>query len=249
MSRQTMPLGEGEVRVYLADPDRITSRPDAALVLSPDDRAHVSRFRFERDQNLARASRALQRYALSACAPVDASAWEFAADDNGKPFIVAPTMSPALSFSVANTSGLVACAVNRGCPVGIDVERVRSDVPFGVVERCWSREERATFDGLAPDDQRRRFVEMWTVKEAYAKARGLGLSIDLRHVEVLFNDVEPQLRLDPSLQDDAAGWCLFVWAPTPSHAAAVCLRTGGGRPVRFVRAWLGGESLPLVNPS
>ena len=248
MSRQTMPLGEGEVRVYLADPDLITSRPDAALVLSPDDRAHVSRFRFERDQNLARASRVLQRYALSACAPVEASAWQFEADDHGKPFIVTPTIAPALCFSVANTSGLVACVVTRERHVGIDVEGLRSDLLFGVVERCWSREERATFDGLAPADQRRRFVEMWTAKEAYAKARGLGLSIDLRHVEILFSDVEPQLRLDPSLQDDAAAWRLFVWAPTPSHAAAVCLRTEG-RPVRFVRAWLGGEPPPRADPS
>ena len=243
-----MTLGEGEVRAYLADPASITSRPDAALVLSPDDRAHVSRFRFERDQNLARASRALQRYALSACAPVEASAWQFAADDHGKPFIVAPTIAPAFSFSAANTSGLVACVVNRERHVGIDVEGVRAEVLFGVVERCWSREERATFNGLAPADQRRRFVEIWTAKEAYAKARGLGLSIDLRHVEILFGDVEPQLRLDPSLEDDAAAWQLFVWAPTPSHAAAVCLRTEG-QPVRFVRAWLGTESPPLVDPS
>ena len=243
-----MTLGEGEVRAYLADPERITSRPDAALVLSPDDRAHVSRFRFERDQTLARASRALQRYALSACAPVAASDWQFAADDRGKPFIVTPTVTPALSFSVANTSGLVACVVNRERHVGIDVEGVRSEVPFGVVERCWSREERATFDGLVPADQGRRFVEMWTAKEAYAKARGLGLSIDLRHVEILFSDAEPQLRLDPCLQDDAGAWRLFVWAPTRSHAAAVCLRTEG-RPVRFVRTWLGGESPPLADPS
>ena len=243
-----MTLGEGEVRAYLAEPDRITGRPGAALVLSSDDRAHVSRFRFERDQNLAQASRALQRFALSACAPVVASAWQFAADDHGKPFIVSPTIAPALFFSVANTMGLVACVVSREREVGIDVESVRSDVPFGVVERCWSTEERAAFDGLAPADQRRRFVEIWTAKEAYTKARGLGLSIDLRHVEILFSDLLPRLRLDPSLQDDAAAWHLVVWAPTPSHAAAVCLRTER-RPVRFVREWFGDEPTASVDPS
>ena len=236
-----MTLGEDEVCAYLADPDRVRSRQDAEHVLSPDDRAHVSRFRFERDRHLALASRALQRFALSACARVAPSAWQFAADDHGKPRITAPTTSPPLAFSVANTPGLVACAVNHGRCVGIDVEGVRSDIPFGVVERCWSRDERNTFDALAPVDQRRRFVETWTAKEAYVKARGLGLSLDLRHVEVLFIDGQPQLRLDPSFEDDATQWHLTLWAPTSSHAAAVCVRTDG-RPVRVVPIWL--EALP-----
>ena len=232
-----MTLGEHDVRAYLGDPDRVRSRQDAEQVLSADDRAHVSRFRFERDQHLALASRALQRFALSACARVEPSAWQFAADEYGKPRITTPIMSPPLAFSAANTSGLVACAVNHTRCVGIDVEGLRSDIPVGVVRRCWSTDERATFEALSPADQRRRFVETWTAKEAYVKARGLGLSLDLRHVEVIFGGHRPQLRLDPAVEDDAAQWHLTIWAPTPSHAAAVCVRADG-RPVRVVPIWL-----------
>ena len=232
-----MTLGEHDVRAYLADPDRVRVRQDAEQVLSADDRAHVSRFRFERDQHLALASRALQRFALSSCARVEPSAWQFAADDYGKPRIMAPLTSPPLAFSVANTHGLVACVVNHARCVGIDVEGVRSDIPFGVVERCWSKGERATFDTLPLVDKRRRFVETWTAKEAYVKARGLGLSLDLRRVEVIFDEHRPQLRLGPGVEDDAAQWHLTIWAPTPSHAAAVCVRADG-RPVRVVPIWL-----------
>jgi 4'-phosphopantetheinyl transferase len=233
----TRPLDDDEVRVFLADPAAISSRPDAERVLSTDDRAHITRFRFERDRTLALASRALQRHALSACAAVDASAWQFEVNEYGKPAIVAPTLAPTLSFSVANTHGLVACSVTRARPVGVDVEGVRADVPLGVVQRCWSLEERAAFDALSPADQQRRFVETWTAKEAYAKARGLGLSIDLRLVEVAVRDDGPQLILDPALEDNGAAWQLVVWAPTGSHVAAVCARIEAG-PARFTSVWV-----------
>lgn len=52
--------------------------PAALEALPPDDRAHVARFRFERDRELALASRTLQRRALSACAGVAPGDWRFA---------------------------------------------------------------------------------------------------------------------------------------------------------------------------
>ena len=231
-------LDGGEVRVFLAAPDDIARRADVNQILSPDDHAHVSRFRAERHQRLALASRALQRYALSACVPVDASAWRFSVDEHGKPSVAAPRVAPSLSFSVANTVGLVACAVTVDGPVGVDVEGVTAEIPIGVVKRCWSLQEREALDALAPEDRPRRFVETWVAKEAYAKARGLGLLLDLSYVTVRFGASGPQLELDPQLEDAAERWHLTVWAPTSSHAAALCV-LNDGRAMTCAPQWMG----------
>lgn len=226
-----------EVRIFLAIPDDIVRRPDVHQILSPEDHAHVSRFRTEHHKQLALASRALQRYALSACVPIDASAWRFAVDEHGKPSITEPRAESSLSFSAANTLGLVACAVYVGAAVGVDVEGMKSDIPMGVVKRCWSDEEQEALEAMAPTDRPRRFIETWVAKEAYAKARGLGLLLDLRNVTVLFGSGAPRLYLDPQLEDDAGRWCLDVWAPTASHAAAVCVMNDG-RAVTLTRQWM-----------
>ena len=242
--RRMTALDGGDVRVFLAVPDDLVRRTDVDQILSPEDLAHVSRFRSERHQRLALASRALQRYALSACVPVDASAWRFVVDEHGKPSIASPSVRPSLSFSVANTIGLVACAVTVGGPIGIDVEGVKADIPMGVVKRCWSLQERDALESLMPEDRPRRFVETWVAKEAYVKARGLGLLLDLSHVTVRFGASGPQLELDPQLEDAAERWHLTVWAPTSSHVAALCV-VNERRGMKCAPQWIDGTDLPI----
>src|SRR5262245_43434530 len=103
------------VEVVLARPEALQDpehRAASVAILDDVDRAHVARFRFEVDRDIALASRALQRRALAAYATaIPPEAWRFAADANGRPAITAPANAPPLVFSAANTRGLVGCAV------------------------------------------------------------------------------------------------------------------------------------------
>lgn len=212
-----------DIRVFLATPDLVRDRPDLECALSDTDRAHISRFHFDVDQDVARASRVLQRLALSHCAEVTPESWQFTAEPRHKPRIAGPSATPPLEFSVANTHGLVACAVASGRRVGLDVERVRSEVPLSVVRRCWSNAERERFERLTMEEQCRRFSEIWTAKEAYAKAIGLGLAVDLQLVGI---EVEPagyRLNLDTALHENGTAWALAIWQPRSSHTLALCV--------------------------
>ena len=172
--------------------------------------------------------------------PVAPDAWRFVADDNGRPQIAAPLPAPPLCFSVANTRGLVACAVSVSREVGLDVETWRDDAPSPLIERCFAPDERVALAALPTAAQPRRFIELWTLKEAYIKARGLGLSLPLERISVALDDGEPRLSLDPALADDAASWQLALWSPTPSHAAALCVHRGDGPPLTIDLRWLPG---------
>jgi phosphopantetheinyl transferase len=135
-----------------------------------------------------------------------------------------------IQFNVANTAGLVGCAIALDRELGLDLEAHRADAPPELVARCFTPAERAGLAARPAADQPRRFVELWVCKEAYLKARGVGLGLPLEHIDVVLDDGDPHLRLDPALGDDAATWQLALWSPTPAHAAALCVRRPAGAP-------------------
>jgi 4'-phosphopantetheinyl transferase len=107
-----------------------------------------------------------------------------------------------------------------------------------LIARCFAPDERAALAALPAAAQPRRFIELWTLKEAYIKARGLGLSLPLERISLTLDDAQPRLTLDPSLGDDAASWQLALWSPTATHAAALCVRRGDGPLLTIDSRWL-----------
>lgn len=121
---------------------------------------------------------------------------------------------------------LVACAVVGGRPVGVDVEDASRPAPLEIAERYFVPGERRDIFATDPDQRTRRFFEYWTLKEAYVKACGLGLSLPLDRFEFQ-RDTEGAWRIAfaPPALDDPAAWWFHAW-PTPTHQAAVALRIG-----------------------
>ncbi len=67
-------------------------------------------------------------------------------------------------------------AVARGASLGIDVEIYDKNVPLAVARRFFSPVEAGALAALPADAQPRRFLRLWTLKEAYLKAIGTGLA-------------------------------------------------------------------------
>jgi 4'-phosphopantetheinyl transferase len=113
--------------------------------------------------------------------------------------------------------------------VGVDAEDVeRPGDRDRLAARRFTPEENAALARLPPADRRRRFFEYWTLKEAYVKARGTGLTIPLAHVAFRIVDGEPvRLMATPHLDDDPARWHLALLRPTDRHVVAVALERGG----------------------
>lgn len=228
-----------EVRVFLSTPDLLGDATRLERVLSDADRSHIERFRFDVDRRAARTSRILQRLALSQCSSVAPTSWEFTAEPLHKPRICGPEFAPPLEFSVSNTRGLAACAVTIGRRVGIDVEAYRPQVPTSVLQRCWSSRERAIFEPLTAAERSKRFAAVWTAKESFAKAIGLGLALDLALVEIDADATGYRLVLDAGIGENGVTWTLAHWQADPSHALSVCVEGESERCVvtsRWLRA-------------
>ena len=194
-------------------------------LLSPSERTRQGRFRFDRDRHRFLVTRALVRTVLSRYASVRPEDWEFAANPHGRPHIAnADAECTGLTFNVSHTDGLIVLGVARGMRLGVDVEFVSDRA--GVLEIApgfFTAQEVADLQGLPAGLRQQRFFEYWTLKEAYIKARGEGLSIPLDQFGfTLRGERGVALWTDPRLADTASAWRFQQFRLSPRHLLAVC---------------------------
>lgn len=83
---------------------------------------------------------------------------------------------PAITFNMSHAHGRALIAVSKGQEVGVDLERIRSDVEVAKLsERYFAPSEHATIMQLAQEQRAARFFRYWVSKEAVLKAQGIGL--------------------------------------------------------------------------
>lgn len=191
--------------------------------LADDEKAKHARFVTKELRREYLVTRALSRWALSRWIPsVAPSDWRFERTEAGKPFVVSPRIDGddgrvrLPRFSLANAGGLVVCAM--GAPglrgLGVDVEtKSRGGELAATAARFFSPRELDALRVLDEAGQRRRTVELWTLKEAYLKARGGGISVHLNRfgVEKTRRGTVEQYGLDvDALDGDPADWQLLT---------------------------------------
>lgn len=202
------PLPPGEVLLCCVDiprrlPEELTTRLRRAL--PEEECARHARFGDEGAAGEFLCGRALLRAVLSTWAPVERRAWRFAPNPHGRPGIASPD-SP-LHFNLSHTRGMVVLALGCDPWVGVDVERLdRSVRPLEVADRFFSPVEVDGLRSLPAERHRDRFLALWTLKEAYIKARGMGLALPLRDFSFSPDASPPSVRFEPSLGDDESRW-------------------------------------------
>jgi 4'-phosphopantetheinyl transferase len=199
-------------------------------LLSAEEREAERRFRVESARRQFLAARALVRTTLSRYTEIDPRRWEFEAGEHGKPEIAAPIGAPPLRFNLSHTRGLVGCVVTLGLDAGIDVERPerRLGDPLALARRGFAPAERRALEALRGGARRRLFFDLWTLKEAYVKARGAGfLALPARQLACeIDGDGVIRVSFEPELEDQPDAWQLALLAPTGEHRLAVAVRRG-----------------------
>lgn len=198
-------------------------------MISAPERQRQQRFALEKDRLSYLVARGLARTVLSHHAGVDPAKWVLQANAYGKPEIAEPAGLTGLRFSLSHTAGLVACAVALDREVGVDAENVTREIPAAeLARRYFSAAEAADVASRPAAQQIDRFYEYWTLKEAYTKARGLGLSIPLSHFTF---DLPPggpiRITFGPEISDDHSRWQFVQLMPTSQHKIALA---AGRRP-------------------
>ena len=208
----------------------------AVSVLSGDERAQYGRFHFRRDARDYAAAHALLRQSLSRYGGRAPEEWRFQKDVNGKPFLVDEDAFQA-SFSLSHTHGMVACAVTAAADVGVDVECIDRNVDAAdIAARFFAPSETAHLAQLDEEARQQRFFDLWTLKEALAKALGMGMALSLNRLAfAIAGDGGISLGAAPGI--DAADRQFGLFTPGPRHRLAVAARSSASGPAQiFVRA-------------
>jgi len=220
-------LAPGELLVRYAFTAQLTGDPPRARcrqLLTPAEREREPRFAFERDRDAFLLAHALLNSTLAELVGEAPDALRFELGEHGRPELVQPGRAPRVRFNLSHTDGLVACAFALEHDVGVDVEHV--DRRVGIAEiapRVFSLHERRGLDALPGDAARRaRFFQLWTLKEAYIKAIGKGLSAPLTEItfELEGDGAPPRLSFGPKVDDDAARYRIGARALGAGHVLA-----------------------------
>jgi len=197
-------------------------------LLCSEEREQHRRFRFAKGRHEYLVTRALVRTVLSHYVAVDPRTWQFEKNAYGKPAIAYPHGILPLSFNLSNTNGLIVCLVALDREVGVDVEDMeRPGETVEIADRFFSPAEVAALRALPIEAQRDRFFAYWTLKEAYIKARGMGLSLPLEQFSFHLAVGHPvRISFDPRLEDNPNSWQFAQFRPTSRHVIAVAIRRG-----------------------
>ncbi len=201
----------------------------------------MERLHFARDRRRDLITRALVRTVLSRYGSLSPREWRFSADAHGRPRISNPPAGFELDFNLSHSAEMVVLAVCDRA-IGVDVEHIAREAGIDRLDRYFSAAERADLLALAPPQRRRRFFELWTLKESYLKARGVGLRLPLDAFAFEFAG-ERGLRLsfEPPIEDSPRRWRLGQLTPRPDYLVSVCAERCEGPCPITVR-----EAVPLA---
>ncbi len=192
-------------------------------LLTPEEQERLGAFVFEKDRHEYLLTRALERATLAHTLDVPPTALRFRRTELGRPELV-----PAsdVEFNLTNTPRLVACAVTRGRCLGVDAEPLeRADQVLALAATVFTKREQADLAAMPPAERRRWAVQLWTVKEAYIKARGLGLSLPLEQIELRRAvDNRTTLSFHGDIDDPPTRWSVRT-IELADHLVSLCVST------------------------
>ncbi|KZT72639.1 hypothetical protein DAEQUDRAFT_722801 [Daedalea quercina L-15889] len=185
-------------------------------LVDPDTRNRLSKFYHKRDSFRGLVGALLPRMLLKERGvPLDKMA--FGRTQSGKPYIATQGVDPPIAYNITHDSGVVAMAWSSGeelvgppaYRLGIDVMKIQlprhesfSDFLDAFSEQLTPLEHRSLLPSpsepsLPLSEALYRFYLIWTMKEAYTKALGLGAGFEFNRIE--YDVHQETVRIDGAL--------------------------------------------------
>jgi 4'-phosphopantetheinyl transferase len=248
-------LDPDDVHIWLATP-AACDQPELVRTylawLDQEERSRYERFRLPHHRHEYLVAHALLRSALSYYGGDPPEKWSFVKNPYGRPEIDPESGLLPLRFNLSHTAGLVACAVTRSAAVGIDVENIaRSGDLNAIAKTICTSEELADLNSRSDQAWYQHFFGLWTLKEAYTKAIGKGLSMPLQQITFRVHRRTSAIQFQQLGQVNQTGrpsnFHFALGHPTSSHclALAVEMDPSPNLVTRWVVPNISGDDIPL----
>jgi 4'-phosphopantetheinyl transferase len=220
-------LGQTEVHVW-----RAALEVEATMVsrmyelLSADEWARAERFHFQIDRRHFIVARAHLRMILSRYINIEPAEVRFRYSEHGKPMLAnGNEQGGMIKFNLAHSAGIALFAFTRAGEIGVDLERIRPEITGDdIARRFFSAAELACLERVPAPARQEAFFDCWTRKEAFVKAKEIGLSLALDQFDVTLGPKEPAALLRTGWDaDEASRWSLKAIDVGPGYVGAVAV--------------------------
>lgn len=200
--------------------------PAHISLLSEIERQRMQRLRMPIDRRMFGVSHVLLRRVLARYLNEPPGGLEFSRGKHGKPALVRAPGRAVVEFNLTHTKGLAAVVVAANRAVGIDAERGDRFINDDLAARIFSDDERRFLAETPSEERASRMVRLWTLKEAYVKALGVGLSVSVADLSFQLKEGDA-----PRLTGDPTRWrFLELDAPSPYILSIAVEMTGQAAP-------------------
>lgn len=152
---------KAKTRMHILNNDEISSLFDYPLI---------------KQRNIFLLSRVMLRDILSFYLKISPEDIRFFKNKYGKPFILNESKE-SIHFNLSHSNNCVALAISNTSSIGVDIEYCNHDVRINnIIDYYFSKREKQYLSCLDEIQKKHSFYKMWTLKEAYVKSIGVGLS-------------------------------------------------------------------------
>lgn len=144
---------------------------------------------------------------------------------NGKPFLVNNPLE--IRFNLSHCNSVAVLAVSLRHEIGVDIESLtRKRNSQAIAERYFHPHEVAHLSELNAHEYSSYFFHLWTLKEAFFKARGRGISEGLAKAAFHFSDKKIHAEFADELHVNAEDWQFYQTLINENYCIALARNAG-----------------------
>ena len=204
-------------------------------VLRDDEKKRAEAYRFHRDRQRFVAARATLRLILGHFylnkAPQEIL---LTYGSHGKPRLPNNEDGPPIRFNLAHSTHLSLLAISLKSDLGVDIEEIKPNIEIErIAVNFFSTKEQNALFAMPVGERRAAFIRIWTLKEAYIKARGLGLSIPLDSFHISPSHDADTFSIEVDGVPEASRFWTITNLPVDEGFVAALAMEGAPRSIRL----------------
>ena len=211
-------LNLGEAHLWRGKiPNQMDRLTEYFLILSDEEISRARSYQFERDQICFAYCRYALRDLLGKYLLKNPASLEFQLNEFGKPSLQEP-----IQFNISHSHGWALFFFSKEGPLGVDLEKIQTQKSGeDLAKRFFSEEELKFLKSFDKEERPQAFFRLWTLKEAFIKAVGNGLSYPLNSFSIGW-DLQGNVQCASSQAQGILGKLnLASFSPAPGFQGAL----------------------------